>query len=117
MSDFTLEDLDQARQEQRLWEKRSADSNSNNPDRFRGQINAARARVRRIESELKRAGVLPLTQQEILEAELDRQFPNARSREIVEYEGKKYQRIFTPLQRSRSRKTVTEWGRSWRLVE
>jgi len=117
MSDFTLEDLERAREEQRVWEKRFGDDNSNNPNKYRGAINAARSQVRRIEAELKRSGVLPRTEHEILEAELDTRYPNARSREIVEYDGKKYQRIFTPLQFSRSRKTVMEWQRNWKLVE
>lgn len=32
---------------------------------------------------------------------LDRMFPNARSKEIADYEGQKYERRFTPLERPR----------------
>ena len=41
--------------------------------------------------------------------------PNAGH--TLEFEGKKYQRMFYPLQKSRSGKTVTEWGKSWSLVK
>ena len=117
MTDFTIEDLEQARQQLRQWEDRWAYSSANNPNKYRGPINAARSSVRIIEAELKRTGLLPRTPQEIIENVLDKRFPYARSREIVEYEGKKYQRTFTPLQFSRSRKTVTVWGKNWKLVE
>jgi hypothetical protein len=117
MADFTLEDLEHADQALREWQKRFADCDTNNPNEFRGQINAAASRVRMIETELKRTGLLPLTAQEALENVLDKRFPRARSRETVEFEGKMYQRIFTPVRFSRSRKTVTEWGKSWKLIE
>src|SRR5271169_659315 len=117
MADFTLEDLERAEQVWREWEKRFGDSNSNNPNKFRGQINAAASRVRMIEAELKRTGLLPLTAQEVLENALDKRFPRARSREIVEFDGKIYQRIFIPLQFSRSRKTVKEWRKTWKLID
>jgi hypothetical protein len=42
-----------------------------------------------------------------------RHLPMLGSTEIVEFEGRRYQRRFYPLERSRSRKTVTEWGREW----
>jgi len=74
-------------------------------------------RVREIESPLKESGALPKTEHEKLESELDRLFPNARSKEIVEHEGRRYQRRFTPLERSRSRKSVTAWGKSWDKVQ
>ena len=117
MTDFTIEDLEQAKQELRRWEDRWVYSSANNSYKYREPLNAARSSVRTIETELKRTGLLPRTPQEIIENALDKRFPNARSREIVEYEGEKYQRIFTPLQFSRSRKTVTEWGKNWKLVE
>ena len=46
-------------------------------------------------------------------AELDRRFPKVRSREVVEHDGKRYIRRFTPLRVSNSGKTVMEWGRYW----
>ena len=47
---------------------------------------------------------------------LDERFPWAKSKQVIEYDGKKYQRRFSPLARSRSGKSVVEWGREWRLV-
>jgi hypothetical protein len=117
MADFTLEDLEHAEQVLGDWQKRFGDSNSNNPNKFRGQINAAVSMVEMIEADLKRTGLIPQTAQEVLENALDKLFPRARSREIVEFEGKMYQRIFTPLRFSRSRKTVTKWGKNWKLID
>jgi hypothetical protein len=116
VADYTLKDLDDARAELNRWQERWADSTSNNPDKHEGQIREARRRFREIEESLKATGRLPLTDQEQLEARLDRAFPNAKSKEIVEFEGKKYQRIFYPLERSRSRQTVTEWSKEWRAL-
>jgi hypothetical protein len=73
--------------------------------------------VREIEQYLKDGGIFELTEMERLEKELDRAFPNAQSKEVIEYNGKKYRRRFWPLEKSRSRKTVTEWGKSWEPVE
>jgi hypothetical protein len=64
-----------------------------------------------------RAVPRPKTDRQKLEAELDAQFPNAQSREIVEYQGKHYRRRFAPRSVSRSRKTVTEWSRWWEQVK
>jgi hypothetical protein len=72
---------------------------------------------REIERYLKDLGVLELTDKEKLEKELDRAFPDAQSKEVVEYNGKKYMRRFFPIEKSRSRKTVKEWGKSWEPVK
>ena len=116
VSVYTLADLENARRELERWQERWADSSSNNPDKHEGAIRAARRLVREIEDALKDAGTIPLTEQERLEQELDRIFPSARSQEVVEFEGRRYQRIFFPLEKSRSRKRVTAWGQEWRLV-
>jgi hypothetical protein len=116
MSDYSLTDLERARDELARWEERWANSSSNNPDKHMGRIRVARRRLREVEDALKASGQLPLSDKEQLEARLDLAFPNARSKEIVEFEGKKYQRIFYPVERSRSRKTVNEWGKEWRAV-
>jgi hypothetical protein len=73
----------------------------------------AHVKLREIEQYLKSSGLLVMNDNEKLEAELDDQFPKATRKQIVEYKGKSYQRIFSPLEKSRSRKTVTEWGKTW----
>jgi len=111
--EHTLKDLEEARKELANWQQRRSDDDSNNPNKYRGQINAAWYRVRLIESVLKYSGVIELVPEEKLQNELDRLHPNARSRSIVKYNGKKYQIRYSPLSISRSGKTVTEWGHEW----
>ena len=60
-------------------------------------------------------GAIPLTGNEIIEKELDRLFPDAESKEIVEHQGVRYQRRFSPAERSR-RGNVTRWDKSWVAV-
>lgn len=114
---YTLEDLEKAQAELDRWEKAWSDYSGNNPEKYSTDIKLARSKVKRIREELKRTGVIPLTEQEQLEAELDKTFPNAQSKEIVEFNGTRYMRRFFPLEMSRSRKTVMEWGRTWVKVE
>lgn len=110
---YTVEDLEAAREDLRKWMDRFADYSGNNPDKYSADIKSARSTIRLIEGHLKSAGVLPLAEQEQLEKELDAAYPNAQSKEIVEHNGRNYQRRFFPLEKSRSKKTVAEWGRSW----
>ncbi len=49
----------------------------------------------------------------MLWAQLDKRYPKAESRQIVEFEGRRYQRRFTPVSKSLSGKTVKEWAKSW----
>ncbi|MBB3773736.1 hypothetical protein FHS55_004380 [Angulomicrobium tetraedrale] len=117
MTNFTIVDLEQAKAKLAAWNERFDEYTGNNPDKYQADIRSARERVREIELALKDAGVIPKTEHEKLEDTLDRTFPNARSKEIVEYEGQKYRRHFMPLERSRSRKSVTVWGKSWAKVQ
>jgi hypothetical protein len=118
---YTLDDLRQAEEQLALLEERGIGSDRHsNPDYGRGAINDARFLARHIRQELMSAGLIPRppkTDQDLLCEELDKRFPNARSREVVEYNGKRYIRRFTPLRVSRSGKTVMEWHRSWVDVE
>jgi hypothetical protein len=114
---YTIEDYEEARAELRRWDERWANYSGNNPDKYQADLKAARKKVRYIELYLKDAGILPLTEQELLERHLDTAFPKARSKEVVEFNGKKNCRRFFPMEMSRSRKTVTEWGKSWEEVK
>lgn len=114
---YTLADLEQAKAELTAADDAWANSSSNNPNKGQARLKAAREKVRYIEAELKRTGVLELSPKEKLEAELDRRFPDAKSREVVEFEGRRYRRRFEPLEKSRTGKSVTAWGKYWEAVE
>lgn len=116
MSGYTLEDYDRARAELARWNEAWDSYTGNNPEKYRGDVMAALRKVREIEASLKNAGLLELTEQERLDLELSRTFPNAQSKEVVAYEVKQYRLRFYPLEKSRSGKTVTEWGRRWELA-
>ncbi|MFW7355019.1 MAG: hypothetical protein ACODTL_03495 [Brucella sp.] len=113
----TLEELEEAHRELAKWNERFDNYSGNNPSKYQSDISAARQRVRDLEDGLKAVGALPRSTQEQLEFELDRVFPNAKSKQVFEYPGRKYIRRFWPLERSNSGKTVTQWGRGWELVE
>ena len=114
--EYTLEDLEKAREEVRFWEDKFANSRGNNPNKFRSQIEDAGRKVRYITDALKASGIVEKTDTKKLTAELDKLYPNAKSRKVVTYEGKRYQIKYFPLDKSRSGKTVHEWGHGWRLV-
>ena len=84
-----------------------------NPDKYRSELREARECLATIEAELKHHGLLPQTDAEHLHAALDRAFPDARTKEIVTFEGVRYQRRFYPATRSNSGKTVRSWERTW----
>ena len=109
----TIDDLQAAKAElERLQELDSADT-SGNPEKYHTRIASARQRVYVIEKALKSAGALLRTAHEEIEFKLDKAYPAARSRDIVELEGMRFQRRFRPLTKSRSGKTVTSWDAYW----
>jgi len=114
---YTSDDLKKAREELKLWQKRWENYSGNNSDKYQSNIKIAVSNVRMIERELKNAGIIEMTDQEKLNIELDKLYPNARSTTIVEHNGQKYQIRYFPLEKSRSRKTVKEWGHEWVQVE
>lgn len=110
---YTLDDLANARATLQRLSDAFDRYTGNNPNKGQADIKAACRQVRAIEQHLKRSGVIPLTEREKVEAELDRAFPNARSKQVVEHNGRRYQRWFNPLEWSRSRKSVPQWERGW----
>ncbi|WP_299410363.1 hypothetical protein [uncultured Roseobacter sp.] len=110
---YSIEDLEAAKAELTVWERRLENYNGNNPDKYQADLKTARRKVRHVTEALKATGTLKRTFEEELQSRLDAAFPNARSKEIVEFEGRRFQKRFYPLERSRSAKTVTEWGREW----
>lgn len=110
---YRLEDLASAKKELERWNEAFANDRSNNPRKYEAQRRDARIQVRRIEEFLKQDGVLQKSESELLSEELDRLYPDVKSRTIVSHNGKAYQVRYFPLVESRSRKSVKEWGHSW----
>lgn len=109
----TIDDLQAAKAElERLQELDSMDT-SGNPEKYHTRFAAARRQVHEIEKALKSAGAIPRTEHEEMEFKLDKAFPAAKSRDIVELEGTRFQRRFRPFTKSRSGKTVTTWDAYW----
>lgn len=110
---YSLDDLATAKAELERWNNAYANDRSNNPDKYEAQRRNAGINVRRIEDSLKRQGLIEKNECEVLNDELDRLYPNAKSRTIVTYNGKQYQIRYFALVQSRSRKSVKEWGHRW----
>ena len=113
---YTLDDLAIAKAPLEKWNAAFADDRSNNPNKYEAQRRDAAIKVRRIEEGLKHQGLVEKSESDMLNEELDRLYPNAKSRTIVTHNGKQYQVRYFPLVQSRSRKTVKEWGHTWCLL-
>ncbi len=113
---YGLNDLEKAIEEKNLWDDRFANDSSNNPNKYEAQRRDAGIKVRLITKNLKENGILEKTESEKLNEELDKIYPNAKSKTIVTYNDKKYQIRYFPVVKSRSRKTVKEWGHSWEEI-
>lgn len=109
--EYTEEDLEEA--ERDLERANEIGMSGNNPNAGRARQQVARARVRTVEQALKQSGKIEKTLEERLTEELDKLYPNAKSKTVVEYQGKKYQVRYFPLESSRTGKTVFEWGHQW----
>lgn len=114
---YTLDDLKKAQEELRMASDRAASSSSNNINFGQSDIHSAQDMLEIITADLKQTGLLPKTAKEVLEDEIDKEFPNARSKQIVEHKGRKYQLRFAPARMSRSRQTVKKWLRWWEEVK
>lgn len=112
---YTLEDLENARKKLESLQERWANYTGNNPNKYESDLKSARREIRIIEDYLKLTGSIPLTEQEQLDRLLDRLHPNAQSNEIVEHEGKQYQKKFYVIEKSRSGKK--EWEHHWKLLK
>ncbi|MGY1426517.1 hypothetical protein [Lysobacter sp. A289] len=112
---YSFADLEAAKADRKSWEDRWDNYSGNNPNKYNSQRKAAQAKVEAIESHLKASGAVPLSAQEVLEKELDSMFPDATSKEIVEFQGTRYQRRFSPAEKSRGG-AVTRWDKSWVAV-
>jgi hypothetical protein len=117
---YTISDMVSAQAELDSAQRRADDYDGNNPDKHRASLDLARLKLQLIVSDLQRRGIVPKpepTEERRLSQTLDEKFPNARSRDEVEHEGKRYRLRFAPARMSRSRKTVVQWSRWWEEVE
>ncbi|MBA6233734.1 hypothetical protein H4J55_13590 [Colwellia sp. MB3u-22] len=64
---------------------------------------------------LKEQGILALSSVELISAVLEGLYKRAKNNAVVEYEGRFYQRRFSPLKLSKSGKVVHKWARYWFL--
>ncbi|TWX70961.1 hypothetical protein ESZ36_04785 [Colwellia demingiae] len=64
---------------------------------------------------LKKQGIIPLTEVELISTALDFLHKRAKNNAVVEYDGNSYQRRFSPLKLSKSGKVVRTWARYWFL--
>jgi len=112
-TNFSINDLVDAEAELKRWDDAYANDSSNNPNKYEAQRRDARRAVRRISENLKNQGLIEKSKNERLTEELDHLYPNAQSKKKVNYNGVVYQIRYFPLEKSRSRKTVKEWGHEW----
>lgn len=113
MTGYTLDDHAKASQDLAHLQERWENYSGNNPNKYRAEIEAAKAVLTRIERSLKEAGLMARTTQEERDAALDAAFPNALTHQIVEWEGRRFQKRYTPVATSLSGKTVREWKGFW----
>ncbi|WP_145974309.1 hypothetical protein [Stenotrophomonas pictorum] len=84
MTDYTLNDHAQDVQDLASLREKWENYSGNNPSKFRADIETAKATLARVERALKDTGVLSRTTQEELDAALDKAYPNAHTRQIVQ---------------------------------
>lgn len=113
---YTLQHYEEARSKLESLSAKWESYTGNNPEKYRAEIASARVELHAIETALKLSGVLPRTPDEERSHQLDLAFPNARSKEVVTWEGQKYVRRFIPVATSLSGKTVKAWSKSWEPV-
>ncbi|MBY0566538.1 MAG: hypothetical protein K2P70_04470 [Hyphomonadaceae bacterium] len=109
----TLEELEQAKAEYARVQEAWTNDMSGNPEKYRSERMDTFKRVHALTSALKAQGDLPRTEHEELCAKLDALWPNAQSKSVVEFEGKKYRRRYMPLLTSRSGNTVYLYDEDW----
>lgn len=113
---YSLDDLARAKRELAELVEQESRYNGNNPNKYAAGIRSLVRQRDQIAADLKRRGEIPETAEEELARRLDAAFPNARSRQVVTFEGTRYRKRFRPAERSRSGKTVTRWDFWWEPV-
>nr|WP_315227491.1 hypothetical protein [uncultured Albidiferax sp.] len=110
---YTLENYATAKAKLESANQLRENYNGNNPNKYQAETASARADLHAIEEYLKQTGFIPRTEIEERDFHIDKAFPNAQTKQIVEWQGKKYTRRFSPISTSLSGKTVNAWKKSW----
>ncbi len=111
---YSLKDLEIAQQNFDYWaDLWSKEYLENKPNRYDIEAKMASEHLREVEEYLKLHGTIPFTDDELAQEPLNELYPLAKSREIVIYNGTRYQKRFYPKKRSISGKTVKEWSSTW----
>lgn len=113
VTDYTLRDLDEARAEYERATECFLNYMGGNPKKHSGRMGAAAYRLDDVTAGLKAQGLIPKTEWEELCERLDAAFPNTNSKEIVEFEGRKYMRRFWPSFKSPPGRI--KWDKGWEL--
>lgn len=113
---YTLEGLKAAQDELARIEERIDAYSGNNPNKHQADARAAVRWVELITDYLKATGVLPKTDKELLEEQLQKTFPDTKNKQEVVFNGVRYRKRYAPSGMSRSGKTVKGWDQWWELV-
>lgn len=111
----TLQELEEAQAELARQIDRQDRYDGNNPNKFATAVREAREKVTHLTLALKAAGLLERTPHEQLEARLDAAHPKARHKDIVTFEGARYQRYVEAATWHLSGNVAT-FSRGWRLL-
>jgi hypothetical protein len=84
---------------------------------YSAQAKKASEKLRNMETYLKRNGLINYTEHELLEETLNQQYPKAQSKEIVMYDGVKYKKKFSPIELSKTGKSVKKWRSGWEALD
>lgn len=116
MTPPTLDELKIAQEALKAATTRRDNYDGNNPDKHVTSVRLAQEAVDRLTRALKAAGLLPRTDNEILEDRLNVAFPSARHKDEVELEGIRYRRWARPATLSRSGRPMT-WDTGLAAIE
>jgi hypothetical protein len=72
--------------------------------------------LREMESYLKKNGLIPYSEHELLEETLNQKYPKAQTQEIITFKGLEYRKKFTPLELSKTGKSVKKWHSGWEVM-
>jgi hypothetical protein len=109
---YTLDDMAAAQAAVEAAEQRTENTRHNNPNRGRADLRHARLELSPIVMDLRQRGIIPTpepTAKQRRDHALNKAFPNAQSREEVDYEGERYRQRFI--------KGEYGWTRWWEEVQ
>jgi hypothetical protein len=116
VDDYNIEGLEAVRAKLAALEaKRDRDAMGNH-NKYRPVIHAALLDVERIELKLKERGELPWTAEEILAHHLDRAYPDAMNKQVIEHQGKRYERCWIPVEHDIAG-GVSRWKGLWMKLD